>query len=43
MCVKLLSKNFNLGPPPPPPLPQELCICRVTITPKMRSDPIIFF
>ena len=18
MCVKLLSKNFNLGPPPPP-------------------------
>ena len=40
MCMKLLSKNFNLGPPP---LPQELCICGVTITPKMRGDPIIFF
>ena len=24
MCMKLLSKNFNLGPPPPPPPPTRI-------------------
>ena len=36
MCMKLPSKNLNLGPYPT--TQQELCTCRVTITSKMHGS-----
>ena len=35
MCIKLLSRDLNLAFCPHHP--QEFCICRMTITPKVRN------